>query len=99
MKRGGSVYILTNQHHTTLYVGVTSDLPKRISQHRDKFYPTSFTAKYHINKLVYFESLPTITDAIAREKQLKAGSRKKKLDLINTMNPKWDDLYNVIKKW
>jgi putative endonuclease len=99
MKRGGSVYIMTNQHHTTLYIGVTSDLPKRISQHREKFYPTGFTAKYNINKLVYFENLPTITEAIAREKQLKAGSRKKKLDLINTMNPKWDDLYDVIREW
>lgn len=99
MKRGGSVYIITNQHHTTFYVGVTSDLPKRISEHREKFYPTSFTAKYNINKLVYFENLPTITEAIAREKQLKAGSRKKKIDLINSINPKWDDLFDVIKKW
>lgn len=98
MKRGGSVYIITNQHHTTLYVGVTSDLLKRITQHREKFYPNSFSAKYNLNKLVYFESLPTITEAIAREKQLKAGSRKKKLDLVNSVNPKWDDLYEVIKK-
>lgn len=99
MKRGGSVYIITNQHHTTLYVGVTSDLLKRITQHREKFYPNSFSAKYNLNKLVYFENLPTITEAIAREKQLKAGSRKKKIDLINTMNPKWDDLFEVIKEW
>ncbi|MGQ2984031.1 GIY-YIG nuclease family protein [Flavobacterium sp.] len=88
----GFVYIMTNQNNTVLYVGVTSDLHERVANHRSKRYPDSFSAKYNISKLVYFETFMMIGDAIGREKQIKAGSRKKKLDLIKSMNPEWNDL-------
>ena len=91
------MYIVANQRRTTLYVGVTSNLPRRIRQHKTKFYPRSFTARYNCDQLVYHEALPTIVEAIAREKQLKAGSRKKKLALIRRLNPTWRDLYEDIK--
>ena len=93
----GFIYILTNKNHTTLYVGVTSNLPERILQHHEKKYKGSFSAKYNVNKLVYWESFQEIGDAIAREKQLKAGSRQKKLDLINAFNPEWKDLFESIE--
>lgn len=76
--RGGFVYILTNKHNTTLYVGVLSNLYSLMVKHIEKFYPKSFTARYNLNKLVYYEAFDSIVDAIAREKQLKAGSRKQK---------------------
>jgi putative endonuclease len=88
----GYVYIVTNRHNTTLYVGVTSELQIRSEKHRCKFYAKSFSARYNVNKLVYYEVWPTMSEAIAREKQLKAGSRKKKIDLINKFNPQWRDL-------
>jgi len=93
----GFIYILTNKNNTTLYVGVTSDLPGRILEHRSNKYKNSFTAKYNLTKLVYWASFQEIGDAIAREKQLKAGSRKKKLDLIGMINPDWNDLFESIK--
>ena len=86
------VYILTNKNHTVLYTGVTSDLEKRVMEHKIKSHPKSFSAKYNLNQLVYFEQCPDILFAIAREKQLKSGSRQKKIDLINTFNPAWQDL-------
>lgn len=89
----GFVYILTNHTNTTLYVGVTSELQGRTKQHKQKIYPNSFTAKYNLYKLVYFEQHQMIGDAIGREKQLKAGSRQKKIELIESMNPEWKDLY------
>ena len=85
------VYILTNKNNTVLYTGVTSDLQKRIDQHREGI-GSSFTRKYKVHKLVYFESTSDILSAIEREKQIKAGSRIKKLELINNMNPTWKDL-------
>ncbi|MFD2530485.1 GIY-YIG nuclease family protein [Polaribacter marinaquae] len=88
----GFVYILTNKNNTTLYVGVTANLVERIQQHKDKINPKSFTARYNLNKLVYYEAFQMIGDAIAREKQLKAGNRAKKIDLIETENPNWNDL-------
>ena len=94
--KSGFVYIFTNKNHTTLYIGVTSHIVQRINQHRDKVFPNSFTAKYNLNKLVYYEVFQEIGDAIVREKQLKAGSRKKKLDLINSLNTEWKDLYDEI---
>lgn len=99
MEKGGCIYILTNKHNTTLYVGVTSDLYSRIMEHREKKYPRSFTAKYNINKLVYFELFHSIEEAIAREKQIKGGSRKKKVDLINSVNSKWADLFEEVEEW
>jgi putative endonuclease len=85
------VYILTNKSNTVLYVGVTNDIQNRVSEHKLKIHK-GFTAKYECNKLVYFEEYQWIQDAIAREKQLKAGSRQKKIDLIIADNPLWNDL-------
>ena len=87
----GTVYFMTNKTNTVLYIGVTSDLVKRVVQHKTKFYK-GFTAKYNCNKLAYFEKFPSITEAIIREKQLKKTNRKRKDRLVNEMNPKWDDL-------
>ncbi len=92
------VYILTNDYNTVLYTGVTSDLYHRIIEHRDKVYP-GFTSKYNVHKLVYYEEFEDISEAIAREKQIKAGSRQKKLDLVNKMNPKWEDLWKKKYKY
>jgi putative endonuclease len=99
MGRGGYIYIMTNVNHTVLYVGVTSDLPGRTAKHRGKFYPKSFSSRYNVSKLVYYEKFSSIVDAIAREKQIKGGSRKKKETLINKLNPEWKDLYDVVKYW
>ena len=99
MKRGGAVYIMTNINHTTLYTGVTSDLKKRIYEHKHKLNPDSFTAKYNLNKLVYYEGFHRIEDAIGREKQIKGGSRKNKIEIINVFNPLWKDLYDEVMDW
>ena len=88
-------YIMTNQLNTVLYTGVTSELENRCVQHRNKNYPDGFTARYNVNKLVYYERFGNINDAIAREKQIKAGSRKKKIELIEKDNPKWNDLFEI----
>ena len=85
------VYILTNKANTVLYVGVTNDLVSRVSQHKQKLFK-GFSAKYNCNKLVHYEDFQWIQDAIAREKQLKAGSRQKKIELIIGNNPLWNDL-------
>ncbi|KIA90663.1 GIY-YIG nuclease family protein [Kaistella jeonii] len=92
----GFIYIVTNKNNTALYIGVTSKLPTRILEHKKKKFKNSFTAKYNLDKLVYWESIQDIGDAIGREKQLKGGSRQKKLDLINSINPDWNDLYESI---
>ena len=99
MEKGGCIYIVTNSHHTTLYIGVTSDLYSRIVEHREKVFPKSFTVRYNLNKLVYYETFSTIEEAKFRENQLKAGSRKKKMQLINQFNPEWKDLFDVVKYW
>jgi len=83
---------MTNQSNAVLYTGVTNDLRKRVYQHKEKLIP-GFTSKYNLTKLVYYEIFDDSYDAIAREKQIKAGSRKKKIDLINTSNKDWEDLY------
>ncbi len=89
------VYILTSHHNTVLYTGVTRDVKKRVYEHKTKRCPC-FTSKYNVTKLVYYEAFQDIRDAIAREKQIKAGSRQKKIDLIEKMNPGWQDLYDEI---
>lgn len=89
------VYILTNKGNNTLYVGVTNNLLKRVYEHREKVVP-GFTIKYNINKLVYYEVAVTAYSAISREKQIKAGSRQKKIELIEKMNPEWRDLYDSL---
>ncbi|MGH7791748.1 MAG: GIY-YIG nuclease family protein [Thermodesulfobacteriota bacterium] len=86
------VYIMTNKNNTVLYAGVTSDLKRRVYEHKGKLVD-GFTKKYNLNKLVYYEVLEDIHTAISREKQIKAGSRQKKIDLINGLNKKWTDLY------
>jgi putative endonuclease len=85
------VYILANQYHTVLYVGVTNNLERRVAEHKAGIHE-GFTKRYNVNKLVYFETSPSVTAAIEREKQLKGGSRAKKLALINEQNPAWQDL-------
>ena len=85
------VYILTNTRHTVLYTGVTNNLQRHILEHKNKT-GSIFTQKYNVNKLVYYEIGDDINVAIAREKQIKGGSRQKKIDLINSLNPEWKDL-------
>ena len=87
-----AIYILASHRRGTLYVGVTSDLIQRIWQHKNDLVP-GFTQQYGVHTLVYFEMHATMPDAIAREKQLKAGSRMKKIALIEVGNPDWLDLY------
>lgn len=99
MQYGGCVYILTNMHHTVLYTGVTSALKKRIWQHKNKEFSNSFTSKYNCGKLVYYENFGRIEEAIAREKQIKGGNRKAKERLINSLNPEWKDLWEVVRDW
>ena len=95
----GYIYIITNTYNTTLYIGVTSDLFERIKQHKKKCYSDSFSAKYNLDKLVYFEAFQIIGDAIAREKQIKGGSRHKKIKLIESINPKWNDLHYELENY
>jgi len=92
MRKRCFVYILTNKNHTVLYTGVTSNLPQRMERHKTGFYKSAFSHSYKVTMLVYFKEYDSIVDAIAREKQIKAGSRQKKLDLINALNPEWKDL-------
>jgi putative endonuclease len=86
------VYIMTNSHNTVLYTGVTNNLQRRVMEHRARKGST-FTKKYNLDKLVYFECGNDVRTAIFREKQIKAGSRKKKFDLIESINPDWKDLF------
>ncbi len=92
MERQFYVYILSNKYNKVLYIGITSDLLRRIYEHK-QHYVQGFTARYNVTKLVYYEILDDPESAILREKQLKAGSRQKKLELINSINPGWKDLY------
>jgi putative endonuclease len=85
------VYIMTNTHNTVLYTGLTNDLQRRVLEHKDG--KGGFSKKYNVTKLVYFEYGDDVSNAILREKQIKAGSRKKKMDLINSMNAEWKDLF------
>jgi len=91
----GYVYILFNERNGTLYTGVTSNLIKRVYEHKSKAVK-GFTSKYRVDKLGYYEMYDTIVYAIEREKKIKGGSRKKKLALIESMNPEWKDLYDTI---
>jgi len=87
------VYIMTNKINTVLYTGVTSDLKKRIWEHKEKVID-GFTKNYNINKLIFFEIYNDPENAILREKQIKAGPRTKKVELIIRINPEWKDLYD-----
>ena len=90
------VYIMTNKYGTVLYTGVTKDLVRRVYEHKNHMNKDSFTAKYNVTKLVYFEQTTDVKSAIEREKQIKSWSRDRKTSLIFEMNPKWVDLYNQI---
>jgi putative endonuclease len=92
MNKGGYVYIITNVHHTTLYIGVTANLPARIQEHKEHIYKSSFSSRYNLEKLIFYEYIEGIEAAIAREKQLKRWTRRKKEILIYAMNPEWKDL-------
>ena len=87
------VYIMTNKFNAVLYTGVTNDLKRRVWQHKEKLVE-GFTKRYNVVKLVCYEACGDVHGAIAREKQIKAGSRQKKIDLVNGMNPEWRDLYD-----
>jgi putative endonuclease len=91
MERRFFVYIMTNSNNTVLYTGMTNNISRRVAEHREGMTP-GFTSRYRITKLVYCEMFPTAETAIIREKQIKGGSRKKKAELIDCLNPEWRDL-------
>ncbi|MBS4063516.1 MAG: GIY-YIG nuclease family protein [Chitinophagaceae bacterium] len=99
MAKGGSVYMMCNINNTVIYTGVCGDLVARVSQHKSKTAPTSFTAKYNCVKLVYYRFFETIESAIEEEKRIKGGNRKQKERRINSVNPEWRDLWEDIKNW
>jgi putative endonuclease len=92
MAHGYYVYILTNDRHTVLYTGVTNDLLRRIGEHRERR-THGFTRQYNVDKLVFYEQFADVLEAIAREKRIKGGSRRRKIALIDGMNPAWRDLF------
>lgn len=97
MRRQYFVYIMTNKNNNVLYVGVTNSLVRRGYEHKEKLsVHNRFTKKYNLNKLVYYEIFDNIEFAIAREKQIKGGSRQDKINLVNKNNPEWKDLYNQV---
>ncbi|MEA1995224.1 MAG: GIY-YIG nuclease family protein [Campylobacterota bacterium] len=89
------VYIMTNKNNTVLYTGVTNNLKRRIYEHKAKLVD-GFTKRYNVSKLVYCEIFENAYSAISREKQIKSGSRQKKIDLINSINEEWKDLYDEL---
>ena len=95
MQKNYYVYIMTNKNNTVLYTGVTSNLKVRVYQHKHKLIK-GFTKRYNVSKLVYAEVYDYVWDALNREKQIKAGSRQKKIDLINKLNSGWKDLYDEL---
>ena len=90
------VYILTNKNHTVLYTGITNDLIRRIYEHKNHCDKDSFTAKYKVERLIYFEETSDVNAAIEREKQIKGLSRKRKNKLVESKNPSWAEWYNLI---
>jgi putative endonuclease len=92
MSKGGYVYIMTNKGRSTLYIGVTSNLCRRIGEHKTHFYRNSFTARYNLEICIYFEQFSSIIAAIEREKEIKKWNRQKKEALINKNNPEWKEL-------
>ena len=86
---------MTNTNNKVLYTGVTNDLKRRVYEHKEKFFP-GFTRKYNVSKLVYYEVFDDSENAILREKQIKAGPRQKKIDLVNSINKRWIDLYDEL---
>lgn len=97
MVRLPAVYIMSNKARGTLYTGVTSNLAGRVWQHKKRI-TRGFTARYGLDLLVYFETADTMRAAIEREKQIKSGSRRRKIRLIENMNPEWKDLYRFVSE-
>ena len=93
MPRNYYIYILANKTHSVLYTGVTNNLIARLLQHKEQK-TEGFTKRYKVTKLVYYESTTDVSQAITREKQIKGGSRKKKIELVKSLNPEWKDLSN-----
>ena len=87
-----AVYMMSNRRDGVIYTGVTSNLKRRVLEHKNKLHPHSFTARYNLTNLVYYETTSEIRSAIAREKQIKSGNRARKIELIQKMNPDWKDL-------
>ena len=87
------IYIMTNTYDSVFYTGVTNNLKRRVGEHKEKLNPNCFTAIYKLHKLVYYEKFIYVNDAIAREKQIKGGSRRKKIELIEKCNKNWIDLF------
>jgi putative endonuclease len=96
MERACAVYIMTNRTNTVLYTGVTNDLGRRLFEHRTQANPHSFTARYNVHKLVYFEAAGSMFEAIRREKQIKGWLRRKKVALIEAKNARWEDLSSIV---
>ena len=92
---GGYVYILTNKNNTVLYTGVTADLKRRVWEHKQKMV-AGFSKKYNLNRLVFAERHPDIVSAIQREKQIKGWLRRKKIELVHSLNTDWKDLYDSV---
>ena len=90
--KSGFTYIMTNKHHNVLYTGCTTDIVRRVWQHKNHYYKGSFTDKYNCEYCVYYESFPNYNLSIERENQIKNMSRQEKIDLINQMNPEWKEL-------
>ena len=90
------VYILSNKINTAIYTGVTRDLLRRVYEHKHHIDPNSYTARYDITKLVYYESTTDVKAAIEREKQIKSWSRKRKNELVESRNPDWTELYDLL---
>ncbi len=99
MKREGTVYIMTNKRNGTLYTGVTSDLKRRVWEHRNNVIPGSFTSRYRCGMIVYYNNFDRIEEAIDEEKRIKGGNRAAKIKLIETKNPQWNDLWTEIENW
>ena len=97
MKRGGSSYIITNKNNTTLYTGSAEDLKERMLEHQEKHYPKSFSARYNLNKLLYYKNFSRIQEAREHERYIKGKTRKWKIDLINSFNPDWRDLTDELE--
>ena len=89
------VYILTNTHNSVLYTGVTSDLVRRVYEHKNHLAKDSFTSRYNVEKLVYYEVTSNVDAALEREKQIKGWNRKRKNKLVESKNPGWNDLYSA----
>ena len=94
MEKFGYVYIMTNKNKTTLYIGITNDLVRRVFEHKKHLIKNSFTDKYNLEYCIYYEEYPYFDLAINREKELKKWNRQKKEDLINKKNPQWQELVN-----